>query len=409
MLQLRPILSTLLRHRTAALLIIFEIALTCSIVCNAVFLIAQRVDRLRFDTGLADAELVQLRTTDIVRADGSAVSRTLEDLAALRAISGAKSAAIISSTPFSKQSRSVGVSLLADQVAPAIEAAVYTGDTGLVSTLGLRISAGRNFKPNEILDEPDFVKSATTSLSGVIVTRAVSERLFPGADPVGKAIYLFGPAPLRIVGVVDRMTSQHPDHGDSRDLYSVILPIRPVSNTGTYVLRTDPAQRDQVLKAARAALERVNPHRVVQDQASFEDLRRDYYTNDLSMVQLLAGVCGALLVVTAFGIVGLASFWVQQRTKMIGARRALGATRDQILRYFQTENLVLTSSGIVLGMLGAYGLNEWLMTQYELPRLPALYLPFGALALLALGQIAVLAPARRAANLPPAHAIRGRA
>ena len=74
---------------------------------------------------------------------------------------------------------------------------------------------------------------------------------------------------------------------------------------------------------------------------------------------------------------------------------------------FQVENLLLTTAGIALGMLGAYAINQWLMTQYELPRLPAMYLPLGALALWALGQVAVLAPARRAAALPPAHAMRG--
>ena len=173
------------------------------------------------------------------------------------------------------------------------------------------------------------------------------------------------------------------------------------------MLRTDPAQRDAVLKSAVATLERVNPHRVAQEHGTFEDLRGDYYKTDLAMVWLLAGVCVALLVVTAFGIVGLASFWVQQRTKMIGTRRALGATRGQILRYFQTENLLLTTAGIALGMLGAFAINQWLMTQYELPRLPLVYLPLGALALWALGQVAVLAPARRAAALPPAHAMRG--
>ncbi|MEP6504769.1 MAG: ABC transporter permease, partial [Betaproteobacteria bacterium] len=66
-----------------------------------------------------------------------------------------------------------------------------------------------------------------------------------------------------------------------------------------------------------------------------------------------------------------------------------------------------TSAGIVIGMVGAFAINQWLMTQYELPRLPLAYLPFGALVLWALGQVAVLAPARRAAALPPAHAMRG--
>ena len=110
--------------------------------------------------------------------------------------------------------------------------------------------------------------------------------------------------------------------------------------------------------------------------------------------------------VTAFGIVGLASFWVQQRTRMIGTRRAMGATRGQILRYFQLENFLLSTAGIVLGMLGAFGLSVVLMASYELPRLPLIFLPVGALALWGLGQLAVLAPARRAAALPAVAALR---
>jgi putative ABC transport system permease protein len=124
------------------------------------------------------------------------------------------------------------------------------------------------------------------------------------------------------------------------------------------------------------------------------------------MMWLLVAVCIALLVVTALGIVGLASFWVQQRTKQIGVRRALGATRGQILRYFQTENFLLATVGIVIGMMLAYGINQLLMGKYELPRLPALYLPIGAVVLWLLGQISVLGPARRAAAVPPAVATR---
>ena len=406
MLQIRPILSTLRRHRTAALLIVIEIALTCAIVCNAVFLIANRIVRLQYGSGLADNELVHLGTRSIGRG-GNAIAGTREDLAALRALPGVRSAAIMSNVPFGHQSRNAGISLDPEQPTPTIETAMYAGDVGLVGTLGLKLVAGRDFNADEIVDEDDFDKADDYHLAGVVVSRAAAQRLFPGKEAVGQAIFIFGKAPLRVVGVVERLTSAHPDHGDDRDLYSVILPIRPTFDGGTYVLRADPAQRDTVLKAAAAALERVDPHRVAQEHGTFEDLRGDYYKSDVAMVWLLAGVCVALLVVTAFGIVGLASFWVQQRTRMIGTRRALGATRGQILRYFQTENLLLTSAGIALGMLGAFGVNQWLMTQYELPRLPALYLPLGALVLWALGQVAVLAPARRAAALPPAHAMRG--
>ena len=406
MLQMRPILSTLSRHRTAALLIVVEIALTCAIVCNAVFLITSRIERLHYGDGLADSELVYLGMRSIGH-NGNAIAGTREDLAALRALPGVRGAAAVSTIPYGPQGWGTGISMVPSQPTPTIETAMYTGDVGMLDTLGVKIVAGRDFHPDEIVDQEDFDKVDDFHLAGVIVSRAVAQRLFPGKDAVGQAIYVFGETPLRIVGVVDRLTHPHPDRGDERDLYSIVLPIRPTFDGSSYVVRTDPGQRQAVLRAALAALDRVDPHRVAQPHGTFEDLRAEHYKSDVAMVWLLGGVCVALLVVTAFGIVGLASFWVQQRTKMIGTRRALGATRGQILRYFQTENLLLTSAGIAIGMLGAYAINQWLMTQYELPRLPAMYLPLGALALWALGQVAVLAPARRAAALPPAHAMRG--
>jgi len=406
MLQLRPILSTLRRHRTAALLIVLEIALTCAIVCNAVFLISNRVERLNFPSGMADGELVYVSTSSIGR-DPESPANTRIDLAALRAIPGVRGVAIVNEIPYGDQSDNTGLKLAPGQKAPTIDVSTYRFDFGSVDTLGLRLVAGRDFRADEILDGRELDKSSDPVLPSAIVTRAVAERLFAGRDPVGQVIYLDGDHPTRVVGVVDRLVRPQPRNADARDLWSVILPVRQTFNAGMYMLRTEPGRRDAVLKAAQLALDRKDGRRVAGNSGRFSDLRADFYRADLSMVWLLAGVCAALLVVTAFGIVGLASFWVQQRTRMIGTRRALGATRAQVLRYFQTENLLLTSAGIAIGMLGAYAINQWLMTQYELPRLPLAYLPLGALMLWTLGQLAVLAPARRAAALPPAHAMRG--
>ena len=154
------------------------------------------------------------------------------------------------------------------------------------------------------------------------------------------------------------------------------------------------------------ALQKNGPRRIILEQQTLEEMRGEFYRQDRAMAWMLVIVCVALLVVTALGIVGLASFWVQQRTKQIGVRRALGATRGQVLRYFQTENFLLATLGIAIGMFGAYGINQLLMSHYELPRLPALYLPAGAIALWLLGQLSVLGPARRAAAVPPAVATR---
>jgi putative ABC transport system permease protein len=143
-----------------------------------------------------------------------------------------------------------------------------------------------------------------------------------------------------------------------------------------------------------------------QQSRTVDELRETFFLNDRVMTGLLIAVIVALLGTTALGIVGLASFWVAQRRRQIGVRRALGATRGDILRYFQIENFLIVTFGIALGMILAYAINMILMSFYELPRLPFWYLPVGALVLWVLGQLAVLAPAMRAAAVPPVAAIR---
>jgi putative ABC transport system permease protein len=124
------------------------------------------------------------------------------------------------------------------------------------------------------------------------------------------------------------------------------------------------------------------------------------------MITLMSTVIAILTAVTGLGIVGLAWFSVTQRRKQIGTRRALGATRFDIVRYFMVENWIITSIGIAIGIVGAVTLNWFLDTEYSTGRVPLWYLPVGMVALWLLGQLAVLLPARRAAGIPPALATR---
>lgn len=404
--DIRPILSTLSRHKTAASLIVLEIALTCAIICNAVFLIAQRLERMDRPTGMADSELVRINVAGIGE-DENADALVRQDVAALRALPGVRAATALNHVPFDGSSWNSSVSLEPEQPMPNLSASVYLGE-GLAGTLGLRIVEGRDFNADEYVDwEALNEPGSRLSIPAVILNRTVAEKLFPGERAVGKNIYSWNDndIPHRVVGVVEDLIRPRDSGNAGEAMYSILLPVRNVT-MGRFALRTDPARRAEVLKAAVAVLERNSARRIIQDQDSFEQVRNDYYRQDRSMAWLLTAVIVALLVVTALGIVGLASFWVQQRTRQIGVRRALGATRGQILRYFQTENFLLATLGIFIGMVLAYGLNQLLMGRYELPRLPLVYLPVGALALWLLGQIAVYWPARRAASVPPALATR---
>jgi putative ABC transport system permease protein len=161
------------------------------------------------------------------------------------------------------------------------------------------------------------------------------------------------------------------------------------------------------MKTVESKLIDSNHNRIVRNLKTIESIRRDCYANDRAMMIILGTVIFCLLSITALGIVGMASFWVTQRTKQIGTRRALGATRRSILRYFLTENFLITSGGLVLGALLTYAFSFWLMAHVqEAKLLPWQYLPIGFVCMWLLGQIAVFGPATRASRVPPAVATR---
>jgi putative ABC transport system permease protein len=405
--ELRPILSTLRRHKTAAALIVLEIALSCAIICNALFLISGRLDRMDRPSGIAEDEIVRIQVTGIGQ-DENAAALTATDLASLRALPGVKSASATNQINFGNGSWNSSVNLSPEQTHQSLSATIYLGDERLPDTMGLKLVKGRFFNADEMIDWAVVnAPGAEVAIPAAIITSDMAAKLWPGEDPLGKTLYSWSDTGTRVVGVVDKLARPNEQGGPESYHYSMLLPVRvPYTLGGNYLVRVPPERRAETLKAAVDVLERNGPNRIILEQDTMQELRANYYRQDRAMAWMLVIVCVALLVVTALGIVGLASFWVQQRTKQIGVRRALGATRGQILRYFQTENFLLATLGIVLGMLLAYAINQLLMGKYELPRLPAIYLPVGAVVLWLLGQVAVLGPARRAAAVPPAVATR---
>jgi len=398
-----PILATFRRHRITALLIVLEIALTCAIVCNAVFLISQRVHRVDMPSGVAEHELVQVQVVDIGdRPDAKA--RGEEDPAALRAIPGVKSVARINQLPFTDSSWNNNIFLSATQKQPTLDATLYFG-INVLQTLGTRLTEGRDFNPDEYAEYRDVLRDPKLTPPVVIITRALAQKLWPGESALGQTIYFDPQTPMQVIGVVADLIRPSLSGGDDAAQWTTVVPLR-FSGGGSYALRTDPGQRQRVIKAAVTALKALDPKRIIRQQRTLDDARAEFFQADRAMAGMLLGVILAVLLVTGLGIVGLASFWVAQRRRTIGIRRALGATRGDILRYFQTENFLIVTFGILLGMVLAYGLSLWLMAHYEMPRLPVAYLPIGAIVLWLIGQAAVLGPAMRAAAVPPVVATR---
>jgi putative ABC transport system permease protein len=401
---LRPIFSSLTRHKLTVLLLVLQVALTCGIVCNVAFMIADRVTQMSQRSGVAEDELVTIDSID-VDAHANPQVRHAEDLAALRGIAGVRSAMAVDALPFSGNDWTSSLNVQPDSDAGQAIASVYNGTPGELQTLGLQLVAGRDFLPGEFVPIDSAHDGAGLGVvSTAIVTRALADKLFPRGDALGKNIYPYS-QPARIVGIVDHLLRPGPHEAGSND-DSALFPLLPDAAEVTYVMRTAPADRERVLQSAAAVLARIDGNRIVRQPQTFAQMRADYFHRDRTMVGMLLAAATALAFVTAVAIAGLAHFWVQQRRRTIGIRRAIGATRGDILRYFQTENFLIVSGGVVLGLLLAVLLNLLLMKHYELPRLPLFYLPVGALILWLLGQLAVLGPALRAAAVPPVVATR---
>ena len=402
--DIKPILSALARHRIAALLISLEIALACAVLCNAFFLVSNRLALMRIDSGIDEASLA---TVSLSGCDGcSEADVNGRVLAALRAIPGVRAAGVANAVPFGQRAGDAGITLDPEGRRFGDVPHFYAFAPGAIEALGLRPARGRAFASGDFQHADNFLPKDAQ----VWITQSLADHLWPGEDALGREFWM-SDYHFRVAGVLAHFARPNP--GRSQDgiagaEWSVVVPVSADSLLGTYVLRADPAVLPRVAQAARAAVTAAVPEAVLDERWSrpLSELRREFFQPDRSMAWLLFGVIAAMLLVTALGIVGLASFWVAQRTKQIGIRRALGATRGDILRYYQVENFLLATAGIVLGMFLAYGGNLLLMKQFELDRLPLGYLPAGAALLWIIGQLAVLGPALRAASIPPVIATR---
>lgn len=124
------------------------------------------------------------------------------------------------------------------------------------------------------------------------------------------------------------------------------------------------------------------------------------------MVKILLAVIVLLLFITGIGLAGMTAFAVARRTKQIGIRRALGARKADILRYFLLENAIVLGAGMVLGLLGGLVLNRVLVAAADVDPLP-LSIISGCIALLiTFGLTATLLPALRSNRIEPAIATR---
>ncbi|MCC2603851.1 ABC transporter permease [Planctobacterium marinum] len=403
-LELGPIFRTLLRNKMGALLIALQIAVTMTIVVNAIFIIDEREALMARVSGVDEADSFYVNSNGFA-SDFDNPNTIQEDLRQIRALPSVRNVTTINAIPISGGGWSMSLQTEAGEGKDDVATAVYMVDHHGLEALDVQLLAGQNFTEQELRYRDGSEEGWPQN---IIITQALANDLFPDTaidEVIGKTTYINNDEPMQIIGVIDAL--QAPWIGWEQLENTMLSPeYFAFNNSTTYFVRAQDGMRDQAMRAVEEYLAQRANERLVRGMESFENVRNESYGFHAAMIKILTIVMATLVLITGMGIVGLASFNVNKRKKQIGTRRALGATQWQIVRYFMLENFMITSIGVLTGAALSIGLNILLVNFFELNRISWYYIPIGMLCLWVLGQLAVLGPAKKAANIPPAMATR---
>ena len=401
--EIGPILRAMTRNKIGAILIALQIAFTMTVVVNAYFMIEERLRLMDRPSGVVEDQLFHISSRGFTPEFNGKVSAQ-DDLALLRQTPGIVDATAVNAIPLSGGGWSMSLQTEPGDDKQGHDVAIYMVDEHGLDTFGSKLIAGRDFTPIDVRERGNATSDWPDK---VIISEAMAKALWTDADPlvvVGRTAYINDGEPITIIGIVEKL--QAPWNSWTTVEQSMLVPDKLTWTGVRYMVRTEPGRRDEMMPVVEELLARSNNQRIVRAPESMAETRARSYALDSGLAKILGVIMAMLVLITSLGIVGLASFSVRRRTKQIGTRRALGAKKRHILRYFLVENFVITTLGVVLGAVMTVGFNVWLVQALNFPKIDLLYVPIGMLALWLIGIIAVLGPARRATAVPPAVATR---
>lgn len=273
-------------------------------------------------------------------------------------------------------------------------------------TLHMRLQQGRTLEAGDRHGSPPVA----------VINATMARRYFAGKNPIGQRVLvqeivpgktqLGDEIPWEIVGVVadeavgslDDGADQNPGMYVSREqspVYFLAALVR--GNTDTALLR----------EAVKKAIHELSPDQTLPEMKTLEAIRDESLGENRFRVMLLGSFAGVSLLLSAIGIYGVISYSVTQRTREIGIRSALGASRGDVLRLVLRHGMGLAILGLVIGLGGAFALNHLLGSLlFGVGGRDPLTLACVALLLGAVALLACLVPARRATKVDPLVALR---
>jgi putative ABC transport system permease protein len=206
-------------------------------------------------------------------------------------------------------------------------------------TMRMPLIAGREFT--------EFDGPGTTPVA--IVNDTLARQIFPGADPIGQRLILYG-RPREIVGVVGSV--RH--HGFTREPRpEMVLPYRQFQFTGMTIVVRSAMERSAAAEAIRGVVQSLDPQQPVYRVRAVDELLADSVAQPRFTALLLGGFAVLALVLAVVGVYGVMSYTVGQRAREIAVRMTLGARRSEVVRMIVGQAAVYVVVGVIIGLAGA--------------------------------------------------------
>jgi putative ABC transport system permease protein len=396
------------RRRIRAALTIGEVALSVALLIGAGLLMRSFARLQQVEPGFAVTGLMTARVNLTATAYPNAASRRafyerfLEDL---RGRAGIEAAAISSGPPLSGDFTAGDVRLPTQTDEEAGSAAWRLVGPGYFAALGIPIR-GREFTLQDTIDGPPVA----------IISAALARQYFPNDDPIGRTLLMrsFTDDPHTIVGVAGdvRTFGLDADAGfvfyGSATQYAGWNPMSLVWRPASAERSREAGSPVHSVDTVRASLRSIDPNVPLSAIESMDALIDRSMGPRRFNMYLLTAFAAVSLALAAIGLFGVMAYLVSQRTREIGVRLALGATRGEVFRLILGRGLALA----VIGAAGGVGAALWLTRVMETLLFsvsrtdPMTFLAVPA-ALLVVAGLACYLPARRAMKVDPVVALRG--
>jgi predicted permease len=264
---------------------------------------------------------------------------------------------------------------------------------GYVTTMGMRVRAGRDFSPHD----------GPSSEPVILVNETMAKTLWPGENALGKLMST--DVERRVIGVIADVRHLALEEGAGLEMY---LPLRQTTDWAsmTLVLRST-LPPTAVGPSVRRALESIVPNLATNDVRTMSQVVDKAVSPRRFVTMLLGAFAAFALILALLGIYGVISYTVSHRTQEIGVRIALGASTRHVQGRIIRETLALAALGMLFGTAGAWVLGRSL-DSFLFGITPTDPLTFGGM-LVILATVAVLSgyvPARRASRIDPIVALR---